>query len=134
MATPATTDTWVHDAQGEPLLVVTSEMNASLTQVLLPIIADVHRLLPEGQRVTAVFDRGGWSPKLFRRLRAAGVDVITYRKGKTRKVPEGRFVEHSVQVDGQEKVYRLCDQRRVRVGRIRGRRKKRRRGDGLEYL
>jgi hypothetical protein len=134
VATPATTDTWVHDAQGDPLLVVTSEMNASLTKVLLPIIADVQRLLPEGQRVTAVFDRGGWSPKLFRRLIAAGVDVITYRKGKTRKLPEGRFVEHRVQINGQDKVYRLCDQRRVRVGRIRRAKKKRCRGDGPQYL
>ena len=124
----------VHDAHGEPLLVVTSEMNASLTKVLLPIIADVQKLLPAGQRVTAVFDRGGWSPKLFARLFEAGVDVITYRKGKTRKLAEDQFVEHRVQVDGQEKVYRLCDQRRVRVGRLRPRRKKRCRGEGPQYL
>ena len=134
VATAATTDTWVHDAHGEPLLVVTSEMNASLTKVLLPIIADVQKLLPAGQRVTAVFDRGGWSPKLFARLFEAGVDVITYRKGKTRKLAEDQFVEHRVQVDGQEKVYRLCDQRRVRVGRLRPRRKKRCRGEGPQYL
>src|SRR5271166_6315907 len=134
VATPATTDTWVHDAQGEPLLVVTSEMNASLTKVLLPIIADVQKVVPAGQRVTAVFDRGGWSPKLFARLIEAGVDVLTYRKGKTRKLAEDRFVEHRLQVDGQEKVYRLCDQRRVRAGRLRQRRKKRRRGDGPQYL
>ena len=134
VATPATTDTWVHDAHGEPLLVVTSEMNASLTKVLMPIIADVQKVLPAGQRVTAIFDRGGWSPKLFARLIEAGVDVITYRKGKTRKLPEDRFVEHRLQVDGQEKVYRLCDQRRVRVGRLRPRRKKRRCGEEPQYL
>jgi hypothetical protein len=134
VATPATTDTWVHDAQGEPLLVVTSEMNAGLTQVLLPIITDVQRLLPAGQRLTAVFDRGGWSPKLFKRLIAAGVDIITYRTGQKRKLPAERFVEHRVQIEGQEKVYRLCDQQRVRVGRVRAPRKKVRRGDEPEYL
>ena len=45
VVTPAATDTWVHDAHGEPLLVVTSEMNAKLTQVLEPILADVRRLV-----------------------------------------------------------------------------------------
>ena len=134
VATPATTDTWVHDAQGEPVLVVTSEMNAGLTKVLLPIIAEVQKLLPAGQRVTAVFDRGGWSPKLFERLLACGVDILTYRKGKKRKLPEQRFVEHRVVIQGQEKVYHLCDQRRVRAGRLRGAKRKRRRGDGPEYL
>ncbi len=134
VATPATTDTWVHDAQGEPLLVVTSEMNAGLTKVLLPILAEVQKLLPAGQRVTAVFDRGGWSPRLFKQLIARGVDVLTYRKGKKRQLPQERFVEHRVVIHGQEKVYRLCDQRRVRAGRLRGAKKKRRPGDGPEYL
>ena len=37
-------------------------------------------------------------------------------------------------IHGQEKLYRLCDQRRVRAGRLRGAKKKRRPGDGPEYL
>ena len=57
--TLAATDTWVHDAGGEPLLVVTSEMNAELTQVLEPILEDVKRLVPPGRRITVIFDRGG---------------------------------------------------------------------------
>jgi transposase len=119
VATPATTDTWAHDAQGEPLLVITSEMNAGLTSVLEPILDEVRALLPEGRRLTVIFDRGGWSPKLFQRLIARGVDVITYRKGKKRALPVERFAEVTVKVDGREKTYRLCDQRRTRVGRLR---------------
>jgi transposase len=125
VATPATTDTWVHDAQGEPLLVVTSEMNAGLTSVLEPILDEVQRLLPTGQRLTVIFDRGGWSPKLFERLIARGVDVITYRKGKKRPLPPERFREVRVVIEGREKVYSLCDQPRVRVGRLRPKRKRR---------
>ncbi len=87
VVTPAATDTWVHDAHGEPLLVVTSEMNAKLTQVLEPILADVRRLVSDGRRMTVIFDRGGFSPKLFARLIDAGFDVITYRKGKVEKLP-----------------------------------------------
>ena len=61
------TDTWVHDAVGEPLLVVTRELNEGLTQVLEPILAELRGLLGE-RRVTVIFDRGGYSPKLFARL------------------------------------------------------------------
>jgi prepilin-type processing-associated H-X9-DG protein len=78
VVTPAATDTWVHDAEGEPLLVVTSEVNAKLTQVLEPILADVRRLVGDGRRMTVIFDRGGFSPKLFARLIAAGFDVSRF--------------------------------------------------------
>ncbi len=88
MVTPAATDTWVHDAQSQPLLVVTSEMNAKLTQVLEPILADVRRLVGDQRRMTVIFDRGGFSPKLFARLIASGFDVITYRKGKVKKLAD----------------------------------------------
>lgn len=124
VVTPAATDTWVHDAKGEPLLVVTSEMNAKLTQVLEPILEDVKRLVPEGQRITVIFDRGGFSIKLFRRLIQAGFHVMTYRKGKTRKLPASVFKRQRQKIDGQWREYELCDRARVRVGRLRPKGKK----------
>ena len=133
VATCAATDTWLHDADGEPLLVVTSEMNAGLTQVLEAIVTEAKKLVPAGQRLTVLFDRGGWSARLFARLNALGVDIITYRKGKRRPLPRSHFSEHKVSEDGQEKTYWLCDQPRVRVGRLRNRRR-RRAGVGPEYL
>jgi hypothetical protein len=36
----------------------------------------VRRLVGDPRRMTAIFDRGGFSPKLFARLIAAGFDVI----------------------------------------------------------
>jgi hypothetical protein len=134
VATNAATDTWLHDADGSPLLVVTSEMNAGLTQVLESIVTDAKKLVPPGQRLTVLFDRGGWSPKLFARLHAAGVDVITYRKGKRKLLPRSHFSEHKVQEDGKEKTYWLCDRPRVRVGRLRPARKGRRPVGEPEYL
>lgn len=122
--TPAATDTWVHDAGGEPLLVVTSEMNAKLTQILEPILEDVKRLVPPGRRVTVIFDRGGYSPKLFARLIASGFDVITYRKGKVPKLPRSSFAKRRRKIDGMWREYELCDRPRVRVGRLRAKRKK----------
>jgi len=108
-------------------------MNAGLTKVLEPMVAEAKALVPAGQRLTVLFDRGGWSVKLFARLMALGVDVITYRKGKTRRLPRSQFVAHGVQEEGREKTYWLHDQRRVRVGRLRPHRQ-RRQGVGPEYL
>jgi len=118
VVTPAATDTWVHDADGEPLLVVTSEVNAKLTQVLEPILADVRRLVGDQRRMTVIFDRGGFSPKLFARLIAAGFDVITYRKGKAKKLPSGRFALQRRKIDGVWREYKVCDRPRVRVGAL----------------
>jgi hypothetical protein len=134
VATCAATDTWVHDADGAPLLVVTSEMNAGLTQVLEAIVTEAKGLVPAGQRLTVLFDRGGWSPRLFARLNALGVDIITYRKGKRRPLPRSHFRAHTVHEDGKEKTYWLCDQPRVRVGRLRPRRKRRRPTGEPAYL
>jgi hypothetical protein len=134
VATCAATDTWLHDADGGPLLVVTSEMNAGLTQVLEAIVSEAKALVPAGQRLTVLFDRGGWSPRLFARLNALGVNIITYRKGKRRLLPRSQFSEYKVPEDGQKKTYWLCDQPRVRVGRLRPRRKGRRPAGEPEYL
>ena len=131
---PAATDTWVHDAAGEPLLVVPSEMNDGLTKVLEPILKDVKQLAPEGASITVIFDRGGFSPKLFASLIAAGFDVITYRKGKSQPLPASSFSEQTEVIDGRQYCYRLCDRPRVRVGQLRGQRKRRRRDQGPRYL
>ena len=106
----------MHTADGEPLLVVTSEVNAHLTQVLEPILADVRHLVGDARRMTAIFDRGGFSPKLFARLIAAGFDVITYRKGKVQKLASTRFAVQREQIDGVWREYTICDRPRVRVG------------------
>jgi len=134
VATPTATDTWVNDTHGEPLLVVTSEMNAKLTQILEPILEEVKRLAPDDCRITVIFDRGGYSPKLFARLIEAGFDVITYRKGKSRKLPRSRFHQQRLKIGGKWASYWLCDRPRVRVGQLHPKRKKRIRGQSRRYL
>lgn len=106
---PATTDYWVHDRDGEPLFVVTAEANAGLWRMLPEILAELRPLVGE-RRITVVFDRGGWSPKLFQKLIADGFDLLTYRKGRFRKVPRSHFEEHATRVDGRTVRYRLADQ------------------------
>ncbi|MCH2516377.1 MAG: helix-turn-helix domain-containing protein [Dehalococcoidia bacterium] len=132
VAGPAMTDTWVNDAQGDPLLVVSSEMNAGLTQMLEPILEDVKGFVPPNRRVTVVFDRGGYSPKLFSRLIHGGFDVLTYRKGRFRKLARGCFKTLRRRINGKWYSYELCDQLRVKVGRLQNKSKKRK--DGPQFL
>jgi hypothetical protein len=133
VAQPAATDNWVHDAYGEPLLVVTSEMNEGLTQVLEPILIEVKQLVGD-RRPIVIFDRGGFSPKLFVRLNKLGFDVMTYRKGTTSPWPVSQFVEVERVVDGRRYGYRLAERQRVRIGRLRPQRKKRSSRLGPQYF
>jgi transposase len=106
---PATTDYWVNDAEGEPLFVVTTEANKGLVKMLPEVLKEVRSLVAE-RRVTVVFDRGGWSPKLFQKLMAEDFDFITYRKGRSRRVAKSRFAAHQATLDGRKLHYLLADQ------------------------
>jgi len=106
IAAPATTDYWVNAQSGDPLFVVTAEANAALTQMLLPIIGKLKDLMGE-RHITIVFDRGGWSPKLFLKLKKDHIDFLTYRKGEAEAIPESAFKVHKACIDGHEVEYKL---------------------------
>ena len=108
IAMPATTDYWINDTGGEPLFVVTAEANAGLVKMLPTLCTEIRALVGD-RRVTIVFDRGGWSPRLFQKLITDGFDILTYRKGRTRKRLRWEFREHRAVLDGREVVYRLAD-------------------------
>ena len=110
----ATLETWVADANGDPIFAVVAPPSASTA-------AEVRRLLPElrqlvdDRRTTIVFDRGGWSPDLFADLTGENFDVLTYRKGKTRPEPASAFTEHTFTDErGVTHRWQLAD-RRVRI-------------------
>ena len=127
---PATTDYWVHDAAGEPLFVVTAEANAGLVKMLPPLLAEIRSLVGE-RRVTVVFDRGGWSPQLFAEIIDSGFDILTYRKGKSRRVPRRLFKEHAAKIDGRDVAYPLADRGiRLLKGKLRLRQETRLSDDG----
>jgi transposase len=109
LSMPATTDYWVNDQSGEPLFVVTAAANAGLVK-MLPALLKAVRVLLGDRRVTVAFDRGGFSPKLFQALLKEHFDVLTYRKGKTRRISKKRFVERREKFDGRWVQYHLCDQ------------------------
>jgi len=115
---PATTDYWINDAGGDPLFVVTAEANAGLVKMLPPVLDEMRKLVGK-RRITIVFDRGGWSPRLFQKIVASGFDVLTYRKGRFRRVARARFHLRRATFDGRKVSYVLADQRvRLLKGRF----------------
>ena len=109
LSMPATTDYWVNDQAGDPLLVITAAANAGMVKMLPEVLNEVRQLVG-GRRVAVVFDRGGWSPKLFQKLLEANFDLLTYRKGKSRRIGAHRFVVRRLQIDSRTVEYRLHDQ------------------------
>ena len=119
LSMPATTDYWVNDEAGDPLFVVTAEANAGLVKTLPGILAQV-RALVGNRRLTVVFDRGGYSPKLFQQLVASGFDLLTYRKGRFRRLSRNRFQKHQRTFQGRKVTYLLADQEvRLLKGKLR---------------
>jgi len=109
LAMPATTDYWVNDRAGDPLLLITGDINAALTKAFPDLLREVRAVIGE-RRATIVFDRGGWSPKLFHTMIQDGFDILTYRKGKGRLVHQRRFVHRRAKLDGRWVSYDLHDQ------------------------
>lgn len=113
LCAPATTDYWLNSVDGAPIFVVTAKANAAMTQMLLDVIKKAEEL-GGGRKGTVVFDRGGWSPDLFKSIIAEKWHILTYRKGKIRKHPRSGFKEHRQVIDGKERRYTLSE-RNVRL-------------------
>jgi hypothetical protein len=111
---PATLETWVADANGDPIFAVIAPPSASTAAEVRRLLPDLKQLV-DGRATTVVFDRGGWSPDLFADLTAQGFDVLTYRKGKIRPEPVSAFTDHTYTDErGTTHHWQLAD-RKVRL-------------------
>jgi hypothetical protein len=130
LSMPATSDYWVNDMSGDPLFVVTAEANAGLVKMLPSLLEQIRSLV--GKRTTTiVFDRGGYSPKLFQKILAAGFHILTYRKGYKRRIPKNRFATCRTRQGGKVFTYSLADQEvRLLKGKLRLRQVTRRMDNG----
>jgi hypothetical protein len=97
-------DYWVHQAQGQPLLVVHESIDSSFHQALCNSVLPEIRDVIGDRRVRIVFDREGWSRELFRDLLRLNFDFITYRKGNYEPLPESDFEAVSFEIPGQPDV------------------------------
>jgi hypothetical protein len=111
---PATTDYWLSDASGAPVLVVVTEGNAAMTIEMPHLLDEARAAVGPELEPTVVFDRGGYSPKLFKLIRARNFHLITYRKGKHPEIPRRHFVTVMVRRGGRDQATLVCD-KRVRV-------------------
>jgi hypothetical protein len=83
------------------------------------------------RRVTVVFDRGGYSPKLFQQMMTDHFDLLTYRKGRYPHIPQKRFQICRTRREGRVIAYVLADQEvRLLKGKLRLRQVTRRMENG----
>jgi hypothetical protein len=107
---PATVETWVSDASGDPVLVVMAAPGASLAMELRRLLPDLRRAVGDTRRVLVGFDRGGWSPALFAHMDAAGFDVLTWRKGPAEDIDPDLFTDLTYVDDtGRGHAWRVAD-------------------------
>jgi transcriptional regulator with XRE-family HTH domain len=97
-------DYWVHQAQGQPLLVVHESVDSSFHEALCNSVLPEIREVIGDRRVRIVFDREGWSRELFSDLLRLNFDFITYRKGNYEPLPESDFETISFKIPGQPDV------------------------------
>src|SRR5450759_1866826 len=107
---PATVETWVSDASGDPVLVVMADPGASLAMELRRLLPDLRAAVGDDRRVLVGFDRGGWSPALFAHMDAQGFDVLTWRKGLAEDVDPDLFADLTyTDQSGRSHAWRVAD-------------------------
>ena len=110
IAGPATEETWVSDAEGDPVLVLTAPPAASLAAELRRLLPDLRAVVGADRRCTVVFDRGGYSPEVFTEILAADFDLLTYYKGSWARCAPEVFTEHVFTgPDGRTCRYQLAE-------------------------
>ena len=110
IAGPATEETWVADADGDPVMVITAAPSQSLAAELARLLSDLRAIIGADRRCTVVFDRGGYSPAVFTEIIAAGFDVLTYFKGSWARSANEAFTTVDYQSpDGTAHTYDLAE-------------------------
>jgi hypothetical protein len=122
-----TTDYWVNGLGGEPFFVVTQPIHAGLIaalreQVIPRLLAEAPQVEaaklkaePLRMRFTVIFDREGFSPKLFAELTEQRIGVLTYHKYPQENWPLEEFSPRTVRLPTGEVVERQLAERGTRL-------------------
>jgi hypothetical protein len=119
---PGTSDYWVHDQDGRPLLRMHSPSHEPMTERLRPIARLLRDALDhagaERTQIALVFDRAGAFPSEMAALRDTGVEFVTYERG-----PYGRLLttEFDQELIVAGETLRFCEKHDKNLGRGRGR-------------
>lgn len=95
----ATVDYWINAMDGQPFMVVNQIVDHGLIKAIeediLPALESLHPAFkdpaPNAHRLTLIFDREGYSPDFFRRMRSKQIACMTYRKYADEAWPEEEF-------------------------------------------
>ena len=121
-ARPGSSDYYVHDEDGRPLVRVERPDHASMLQVLRPIGRMLRALLGEAKsRVMLIFDRAGAYASELEALRDEGFDFATYERGPYTKLPATAF-DHELKLGKDRIRYAERAAKNLRKGRGRVRR------------
>ena len=110
-----TTEFWINDQSGMPLMVITGELNEKLKDAIELAIIEINKeiALPEDKesvRYTLVFDRESYEPKWFKQLwNKHQIAIITYRKNVKEKWVESLFKPLTVTLLSNDVTMRICE-------------------------
>lgn len=110
-----TTEFWINDRNGLPLMVITGELNEKLKSAIeqaIPKIRDEIKAVPQPDKpiFALVFDREAYEPKWFIKLWVEyGVAVITYRKYALDKWNEKLFYPIDTKIYNTNVTMQLCE-------------------------
>jgi hypothetical protein len=110
-----TTEFWINDQTGLPLMVITAELNEKLKSAIEEAIPKLLKAIPLPAKLgepvfTLVFDREAYEPAWFKKLwDQYQVAVISYRKNVTDKWDEMLFHDVETQVYNTNVTMLLCE-------------------------
>jgi len=110
-----TTEFWVNDQSGMPLMVVTGELNEKLKEAIVIIIEKLKKETPAPADTnqpwfTLVFDRESYEPKWFIHLwENHRVAIISYRKNVKDKWDDYAFITTVTQMFNNNVTMQLCE-------------------------
>jgi transposase-like protein len=121
-AVSGTTDYYVHDAGGRPLLRVDVSSHDSLSKWLRPIAEMCRRALGKGTTVLLGFDRGGAFAEEMAALREHHFEFVTYERAPYRQLVSTAF-DHALdlELDGERETIRWVEGAQKNLGKGRGR-------------
>jgi transposase len=106
---PGVEQYFVNDRKGRPLFFLTAQPQKSLTQMLPELVEHIRSVIGE-REFTLVFDRGGYSPKVFGVLRENNVHIITYRRRPFELYPASVFTHKTCQLKGKLHEFNLYEE------------------------
>jgi transposase len=112
MAMSGHTDVYIHDVRGRVLFFLSQPLNDSLARSIPRMVEEIRRAHGKTP-FTLVFDRGGYSPKLFRWLNEEEIGFITYLKGRKakRRYPEDKFESRWYGFEKKRHYYRIYEKK-----------------------